>query len=146
MANMGIGEKDQALLDINQAIILKSDEPGYYNHRCIIYTFRAEYDLALKDADKIIELGDAKTGHNNRAIVLESMGDYLSAITEWTKVLEINTNESKAYCRRGILWEKCGNNEKAAADIKRGLKNYKQLTQSLRDQSEKTLQKIEKAQ
>jgi tetratricopeptide (TPR) repeat protein len=145
IANMGLEKNDQALLDMDRAILLAPDEPGYYNHRCIIHSIREEFDLAIADADKVIELGDIKTGHNNRAVVFDKKGDFPSAIAEWTRVLEDDPNESKAYCNRGILYAKCGDNKKAATDLKQGLKNKKQLANSLRDQSEKTLLKLERA-
>jgi tetratricopeptide (TPR) repeat protein len=145
IGHMALGHKDQALADADQSILLAPEEAGYYLHRGIIHSFREEYDLSLKDADKVIELGDAKKGHNNRAVVFEKKGDDPAAIAEWTKVLEIEPNNSTAYCKRGILLGKGGDIKSATDDLKKGLKHKEKISSSLRDQAEKALFELEKA-
>ena len=91
----------------------------------------------------VIELGNTKAGHNNRAIIFEKVRDYPAAINEWTKVLKEDPNNPKAYCRRGILYEKVGNNKSAINDLIKGLKRKEQLMGDIREQAENLLQKLE---
>ena len=140
IAKMELGDKEAALADMDQAIRLAPEETGYYLHRSIIHSFREEYSLALRDADKVIELGDAVPGYNNRAIILEKQGDSADAIEAWTKVLELNPKDGKAYCRRGILLANTGNKERAIEDLKKGLKHKEGLSDTLRAQVKDTLQ------
>lgn len=143
IARMALGEKDLALTDLNRAIELSPEEAGYYLHRSIVHSFREEYDLALDDASKAIEFGQPKMGHNNRAVIFEKKGDLPSAIAEWTKVLEIDPKNARAYGRRGLLLATTGDRKSAIEDLKRGMKYKKELGDPLREQVEKTLQELE---
>ncbi len=140
IARMGLDEKDLALADMDQAIELAPEEAGYYLHRSIVRSLREEHDLALQDVNSAIELGADRMGYNNRAIIYEKMGDHSSAISDWTRIVEIDPKNAIAYCRRGILLAAGGKRDAAIDDLKRGLKNRKQLPEPLRERTEKTLQ------
>jgi tetratricopeptide (TPR) repeat protein len=145
IAYMELGEKDLALADMDRAITLDPQDPGYYALRGIIQDSRQEYELALLDASKVVELGDGDTGHNNRAIVHEHKGDLLSAIADWSAVLELQPNSPKALCFRGRLLAKIGDSEAAIADLKRGLKKKGKLPEALRSRSEELLQELKQS-
>lgn len=142
-AQMGLGRTDLALADLSRAIQLAPEEPGYYLNRSAVHLVREEYDLALEDAAKAIEFGQPKMGHNNRAILFEKKGDLPAAIAEWTKVLEIDPKNARAYGRRGILLAATGDRKSAIEDLQRGMKYKKELPDPLRETVEKTLQELE---
>ncbi len=142
-AQMGLGRTDQALADLNRAIQLAPEEPGYYLNRSAVHLVREEYDLALEDAANAIEFGEPKMGHNNRAILFEKKGDLPSAIAEWTKVLEIDRKNARAYCWRGLLLATTGDRKSAIEDLRMGMKYKKELGDPLREQVEKMLQELE---
>lgn len=142
IARMALGQADLALPDLDEAIRLEPDERGYYLHRSIVHSFRKEYEAALEDAAKVIELGDARAGHNNRAVIFEKMDSLPSAIAEWTKVLEIDSKNAKAYCRRGILLAMIGNRDGAIDDLNHGLKYKKELPDPLKEKAENILQEL----
>lgn len=142
IARMALGQANLALSDLDEAIRLEPDERGYYLHRSIVHSFRAEYKAALQDATQVIELGDARAGHNNRAIIFEKMGDLPAAIAEWTTVLKIDPKNVRAYCLRGILRAAMGDQRNAIEDLKHGLRYKKEIPEQLRERVEKTLQEL----
>ena len=141
---VALGMRDKALLDVTKAIALDPKNPDYYKYRCILYDGMEDYKLAIADATMAIKFGDATGGHNNRAIVYEHKGEFQAAIDDWTKFLELDSNDIAAYCLRGILFEKVGNIEEAIADLKKGLKKKDEIDDKLRIQSEELLQRLEK--
>jgi tetratricopeptide (TPR) repeat protein len=145
IANMALDRKDQALLDINQAILLTPKDSEYYNFRAVIHAAIENYDLAVEDANQVIKFGNLKTGYNNRAVIFTKKADYQAAIADWTKVIEIDSNHAIAHCRRGILYSKTNNRELAVKDLVRGLKDKTQLPDSIRQESENLLAKLQAA-
>jgi tetratricopeptide (TPR) repeat protein len=138
-------EIEPAFQDINRAIHMNPDEPANYLLRALLYSRKNEKEAALKDMELAIKLGFEKDGHNNRAIFYEEQGDFIAAIADWTKVIEIDSNHAIAYCRRGILYSKTNDTELAIKDLTRGLKDKTQLPDSLRQESEDLLAKLQAA-
>lgn len=138
-------EIEPAFQDINRAVHLSPDEPANYLIRSLLYSRKNEKEAALEDLTRAINLGLEKDGHNNRAIFYEEQDDFISAIADWTKVIEIDSSHAMAYCRRGILYSKTNNRELAVRDLVRGLKDKTQLSDSLRQESEDLLAKLQAA-
>jgi tetratricopeptide (TPR) repeat protein len=136
-------EIELAFQDINQAVHLNPDEPANYLLRALLYSRKNEKEAALEDMALAIQLGFEKDAHNNRAIFYEEQGDFISAIADWTKVIEIDSHHAIAYCRRGILYSKTNDTELAIKDLTRGLKDKTQLPDSLRQESEDLLTKLQ---
>ncbi len=143
-AYMHLGKTDLALADINQAIELDPDEPANPLFRAFVHLCREEYETAVEDNTKAIQLGFEEEGYSNRALVLAEIGNSQAAIEDWTRVIALNPDDASAYCRRGILLEKTGQFERALKDLKTGLENKNDLSESLKVKSEKLLDKLEK--
>lgn len=141
---LDLGKTDLALEDINKAIELDPNEPADPLLRGVIHLRREEYDAALEDATRAIELGFEETGYRNRAIVFTKMGNDQAAIDDLTRVVVLSPNNAVAYCQRGILFEKTGQFERALSDLKTGLEDKNDLPESLKVESEKLLDKLEK--
>ncbi len=141
---LDMGKTDLALEDIDEAIELDPNEPANPLLRGVIHLRREEYDAALEDAARAIELGFEEIGYHNRAIVFTKMGNDQAAIDDWTRVVALNPDNAIAYCQRGMLFEKTGQFERALSDLQTGLENKNGLPESLRAESEKLLDKLEK--
>jgi tetratricopeptide (TPR) repeat protein len=139
------GEMDHAMLDMKEAIRFDPKFSDAYTYIGHIYIFRKEFDSAIINFNKAIELGDLKQGYFNRASAYEEKKDFTSSIADWTKVIELIPNSAIAYCRRGILYSKTNNRELAVKDLVRGLKDKTQLPDSLRQESENLLAKLQAA-
>jgi tetratricopeptide (TPR) repeat protein len=144
-AYLFLEKPDLALVDVNHAMQFDPDQPANYLLRCGVYSSLEKYDQAIEDATTAIRLGFEQEGYNNRAIIFTKKADYQAAIADWTKVIEIDSNHAIAYCRRGILYSKTNDTELAIKDLTRGLKDKTQLPDSLRQESEDLLAKLQAA-
>ncbi len=143
-AYLEMGKTDLALEDIDEAIELDPDEPADPLLRGVVHLRREEYDAAVEDATRAVQLGFEEDGYRNRAIAFAKMGNKQAAIEDWTRVVALNPDSAIAYCQRGMLWEKTGQMERAISDLKTGLENKNALPESLKVESEKLLDKLEK--
>lgn len=135
---------DLALADANKAIELSPQEPANYLQRGFIQFLRKEYEYAIKDATTGIELGFEESGYNNRAIYYEGQEKYDKAIADWTKVLEINSDNATAYCRRGMLYAQTGEIQNAISDLQTGVKNMDSLNTSIKNDARTLLEALMK--
>ncbi len=142
---MGLRQMDIALSDINKAIDLDSNEPANYMRRGAIYFWMKKYVLSIEDTTKSINLGFIEDGYNNRAIYFEGMGDFVSAIADWSALIDIFPENAIAYCRRGLLREKIGDLPNAILDIKKGLAIGNNLEPDFQSMCKKFLDKYENA-
>ena len=60
--------------------------------------------------------------HFKKGIKHYEDGDYDSAITDYTKVIQLNPNHVSALCNRGLVWRKKGDFEKAIADMDKAIR------------------------
>ena len=69
-------------------------DPGFalaYNNQGWIFIMLAEYDLAIADFDKAVELyPDIAIGYYYRGLAYAGTGDYDSAIVDYKKVLDLS--------------------------------------------------------
>lgn len=137
---VGVRKMELALSDINKAISIDPNEPQNYMQRGAIYFWMGKYKSSIEDTTKSIALGFVEDGYNNRAIYFEGMGDYASAIADWSALIDISPKNAIAYYRRGLLWEKVGNLRAAISDIEDGL--YHGLPYDLIEASEDMLSRL----
>ena len=83
-----------------------------------------KYSDALDDFDDYIKSNpDSWAAFYNRAISKEYLGDYIGAISDYSKAIELNPNPSgKILFWRGYLHEKNENYEKAIGDYSFAIK------------------------
>ena len=99
---------------LNQSNMSAED---YYN-RGTVYAFRGDFERAIADYDKAIELNpNFVDAYYNRGLIYEKRGlgnilrgrDYFErAIADYDKAIELNPNFAKAYNNRGIAYYNLG--------------------------------------
>lgn len=94
----------------------------YYRKRANAHLFNKEYDLAVNEFNKVIEL-DSKdaTNYLNRGLAFFNQKNYDRAVADYDKAIELNPKESIMYFNRGDLHEKMGNSQKAIGDFQKAL-------------------------
>ena len=80
----------------------RSDLATYRHHRGTSYYAKGEYDAAIADFNKAIEINDKYTNaYLNRGLSYDSKGDWDAAIADYTRVIELDDKNAQAYGYRG---------------------------------------------
>ncbi|MFC1839336.1 tetratricopeptide repeat protein [Thermodesulfobacteriota bacterium] len=111
-----------AIVDFNKALELEQEQYSYteiYLARGDVYNELGQYEKAINDYEK--------RGFSEKlADLYDKVGRYKEAIDVYTKLLK-NNNDSRFYIKRGNVYDRSGDMEKACADWKkacsRGLGN-----------------------
>ena len=99
--------------------MLSADE---HNDRGIMYSEKGQYDLALAEFNKALEISPLSAErYNNRGITYSKKGDYDRAITDFTKAVMLSPNAAKTYYNRGITYVAKGQVNRALSDMEKCL-------------------------
>ena len=96
--------------------------PAAYNNRGDSYLALGQYQRAIEDYDKTIELDrDYAKGYNNRGIAYGDLGKYQLALEDFDAYIKRNSNEPTAYFNRGNIFKILGNYRKAIDDYNKAI-------------------------
>jgi len=78
-------------------------DPRFYNNRGVANGKKGQYDQAISDFSKAIELSPAyQKAYNNRGTIFGRMGQYDRAIADFNKALEIDSMVAETY--NNLAW------------------------------------------
>ena len=123
LASYNKGEYEKAIGYCDKVIKLDPDDARAYNNRgCAKYQL-GQYQEALVDYNKVIELN-----HPNKAITYCNCGDaknclkqYEEAIVDYNKAIELNPNDATAYNNRGYAKYHLEQYQKAISDFNKAI-------------------------
>jgi len=93
-----------------------------YHNRGFHYLTQKEYNKALADFNKTIELNPLYLqAYTNRATVHRAMGNYIFAFNDYNKVIELNPINVQAYHNRAHAFASIGEIEKALTDYNKAI-------------------------
>ena len=96
----------------------KREEAEVYYTRGIAYCESGDYDQAIADFTKAIELEPGRAeGHYNRGTAYSKKGEVKLAIEDYTEAIELKPDYADAYYNRGGAFLRLGEWEKAKADL-----------------------------
>jgi tetratricopeptide (TPR) repeat protein len=102
-----------------------------YNNRGVAWHHKGDYDNAISDYDKALELHPHYAeALNNRGVAWAYKGDYDKAISDCTEAVKINPLYANAYNNRGYAWQQKGDLDKAIADYSEALGIDEQYVQA----------------
>jgi tetratricopeptide (TPR) repeat protein len=116
------GYIEEALNHYNKAINLKPDneDGSIYNSRGAIYSLKNQYQLAMNDYNKAIDLNAACYGaYNNRGIVHVHLGQYKLAIDDFNKATYLKPDFAEPYSNRAFIYFKQGNKISCCSNAKK---------------------------
>lgn len=105
-------DKNEAIREINKAILLDPGIPDYYIRRAEYKLALAKfnprsseiYESALRDASKAIEMEPDNVDYLLvRTMVNKERGEQMEAVTDYNRMIELNPNSVEAYTERGII-------------------------------------------
>ena len=115
---------NEALININKAISISISNPIFYANRSKIYLLKKNFELAKKDADQAISLyGDYGQAYFHLGIALWALGENEESFEAYSRSIELNPRNPKAYENRGKIFIHYYNDkENALKDFEEGLK------------------------
>ena len=116
-------DHDQALLDYNKAIELNPQDAALFFNRTTVYENLQQYDLAIKDYYKTIEIdsGYAYTSYKYIGKLYWENLDNLDLAEEYlTKSINLN-NEAETFQLRGLVYQAKGEYNKALTDLNKAI-------------------------
>jgi TonB family protein len=98
----------------------KTPDFAFYQNRANANFVMGEYDTAISDYNKAIELNPKEPDvYFSRGLAHFNKSSYAPAIADFDKVIELDPKEAMAYFKRGNALEKTGNFEKALTDYQK---------------------------
>ena len=120
-----LGMNQEALKDVTKAIKIGTDDPwAYNNHAVLLLQSGGEspesLEEALKSVSRAIDINsEIPKFYFNRAIIKYNMKDLDGAMTDLTRILELDENYSDALRQRGSLFAELGIVPSACTDWKK---------------------------
>ena len=91
-----------------------------YSLRASMKTFQNDFNSALQDHNKAIELDPTYTkSFFDRGVLKDTLKDYDGAINDFTKMIEVDSTDATSYYYRGMAKIKKGQIEEGDIDIKK---------------------------
>ncbi len=100
----------------------RSQDVNLYFKSGANYYYKGEYDKALSDFNKAIELDpDDYSAYCNRGSVYERKGEYARALSDYNKAVELNPKDPVIYFYRGLIYESKGEFDGAINDLNKAI-------------------------
>lgn len=99
------GEAQKAIRDFTKAINLMPDYINAYSWRGYCYAnYTANYQNAIVDLTKVIELEPANAVYKDRAFSYSKLGKFEESIKDYSKAIELDPNDFQSYYERALSY------------------------------------------
>jgi len=106
-----------SIVDFDSAIRIQLDFGQAFQNRAIAYEFLGEYEKALSDYNRAIEINPLNFDfYVNRGVIKGKTGNFEEAIADFNYVITNEPENSSAYSNRGLANDNIGNLEQALSD------------------------------
>lgn len=116
------GQKhDEAISAFTKAIDTNPAIAECYFYRGIAHGNKGEWDIAINDYTKAIELDKkvAVFAYNNRGLAYEKKGQLDLAIEDYSQIVQLHPKFGMAYDNRGHAYERKGQKDLALKDLRK---------------------------
>ena len=112
-----VGDRNSAIADLNQAIILEPNSAEYYNYRGKIYYEKGDFDRAVADLSQAIILEPINASYYSyRSDMYYEKGDFDRAVADLNQAIMLESYSSYYYGKRGDMYFEKGDDDRAIAD------------------------------
>lgn len=98
------GDYTKSLDDLNRAVALDGTNANFYHNRANTHLFLRQFDLALADSNKALEMTRNPLTFYGRARIFEEIGKIDQAIRDYSSAIDLSPNFHEAFNNRGLLY------------------------------------------
>jgi tetratricopeptide (TPR) repeat protein len=107
---------------LDKAKLLINNRAEIYSTRGATYIHLKQYDQAISDFSKVIEINPQLVeAYNNRGFAYYALQQYDKAIADYAKIIQINPQDAEAYTNRGITYTDLQQYDQAMADFAKAI-------------------------
>ena len=111
---------EAALVDLNLAVQLNSDNGEAYYQRALVFRSQGNREAALADFDRAVELGfDNPAIYLQRGVLLRQLDDLDAALVDLNRYVSLVEDDANAYWQRAQIYIEQDNIEAALVDLQR---------------------------
>jgi tetratricopeptide (TPR) repeat protein len=133
-AYLSIEQLDLGLADCEKGLKINPSSPGLYLARGDIRRTQENYEAAIQDYNRTVEIIDESGGdlatqklaYSNRASALMGMNNLDGALADINKAIELNGATPEDYFKRGMIYAAKNDKENGAADMRKAADLYTQ--------------------
>ncbi len=115
-----LGEYDNAVRDLGEAIRLDPHDPEAYRNRGGAWGAKGDYRRAISDFDEAIRIDSSDAlAYDNRASARSETGDYDGALKDYGQAIRLDPKDADAYAARGSVWAAQAKYDNARARLSR---------------------------
>lgn len=114
----------EALKDLDTAVYFNNKKLNYLNLRSDLKMRMLNFEEALTDIEKVLSIDASdESALLNKGIIFQERGDATTALKFYSKVIELNANNSLALYLRGMLYLQNLMPENGCSDLKKSKEN-----------------------
>ena len=113
---------DKAVEYFTRAISLDQEFSSAFTNRGLAYRDLKQYERAIRDYDRAIDLDPADVDYNNRGNAYGDLKQYERAIRDYDRAIELDPRFAIAFNNRGVTYAKLKQFEWAIRDYDRAIK------------------------
>lgn len=114
---------EDALYEYDRLIELSPQNAGYYIDRGVI-KHQIDPQGAMDDYSNALDIEDHPLARNNRAVLLAEQGDFVAAIQDAERTLELDQTHTIAYATLAEIYAQMGEREKFLEYLERAVRHY----------------------
>lgn len=111
------GDPFGALPLLDEAIAFEPDNAEQYTERGRAHYLTGNYEEALADVERSLELAPSARAYNLRGVLQEEQGNTEQAFADYERAIALDSTFHFAYYNRGLLYTNQGEHELAIADF-----------------------------
>ena len=118
-----IGNINESLKTINQAISIKPDVAEYYLIRGFSHMKNEDYKIAIKDFEKAIDKdSNLKDAYFNAGVAYSKINELQKSVNYYNKVLGLDPNDNRAYTNLAYVKVDMNDYESALDEVNKSIK------------------------
>ncbi|MEB3177834.1 MAG: tetratricopeptide repeat protein [Nostocaceae cyanobacterium] len=116
------GKHQEAISDLNQAILLQPDSALAYRYLCFAYIQIGDYHNAVTHCNQAIQISPQNSeNYLHRGLAHYRLGEHQAAIADNTAAIQLKPFDFRAHYNRGLASSSLGNPIAAIADYNQAL-------------------------